>query len=396
MIRNDVKQKLLGKNLEEIFLENRPNVDQPGYRVGEIDGEVVVWNPDNSIIMDYYYDDTPEVIWFSLKLIYSEDGFERYKINRDGKVIGVKKELTLIKDAVWGYPTYKINGKHPKIHTMLSKLFIPNIDLATRTVVDHIDRDKQNFSLSNLRWASVIENSNNLFRPNWTGRHRFEEYSNREKTSLINAYTDVEIFNKGGSYLKGRITNSISISCRCNGSYWKIVDLDVEQYLRSINETTIDETLWRVHYTKKFSVHPLGLIKNGKGNITVGTLSGDKKQSSHLERRYNIKNAGCSTRIHRLVAEVFLNNNKPLEVKQVVDHISTDSLDNRVSNLRICSQKENMNNRLTVTKLSKKVIDDNGIIYSSVTECAKNHNVTATTIVNWIKNPNKEFNYYKQ
>ena len=51
--------------------------------------------------------------------------------------------------------------------------------------------------------------------------------------------------------------------------------------------------------------------------------------------------------LHRLVAELFVPNpdNKPF-----VDHINTDSLDNRAENLRWVTYKENNNNLITRTK----------------------------------------------
>ena len=60
---------------------------------------------------------------------------------------------------VAGYNRIKINKKYKKIHRIVGKLFIPNPD--NKPTIDHIDRTKDFNMITNLRWATMKEQSEN-------------------------------------------------------------------------------------------------------------------------------------------------------------------------------------------------------------------------------------------
>lgn len=91
--------------------------------------------------------------------------------------------------------------------------------------------------------------------------------------------------------------------------------------------------------------------------------------------------------IHRLVADAFLEN--PLN-KEYVDHINTNTGDNRVENLRWVSPKENINNENTLKKKSEKIgkkiiCVTTGEEFESIIEASNKYNVIEGSIRNCLK-----------
>ena len=91
-------------------------------------------------------------------------GFDNYEISTFGNVRN-KTTGRILKESLTGIGYYKVslclNGNkcNSKIHRLVAMAFIDNPD--DKPFVDHIDNDKLNNHISNLRWCSNSENQRN-------------------------------------------------------------------------------------------------------------------------------------------------------------------------------------------------------------------------------------------
>jgi hypothetical protein len=87
-----------------------------------------------------------------------------YMINKKGEIWSCwynKIMKPQIEDGYFGINLRKDSKKHKgRIHRLLAIQYISNPD--NFEVIDHIDRNRQNNNLENLRWCSRQTNSNNI------------------------------------------------------------------------------------------------------------------------------------------------------------------------------------------------------------------------------------------
>jgi hypothetical protein len=88
-------------------------------------------------------------------------GFENYSVSNLGNVINNKTDeiLKASLDRDEGYKKVALHRKTFRVHRLVAEAFIPNPN--NKTMVDHIDNDKTNNNVNNLRWATNSENQFN-------------------------------------------------------------------------------------------------------------------------------------------------------------------------------------------------------------------------------------------
>lgn len=92
-----------------------------------------------------------------------------YAISPYGKVYGIKyreflkecypnTEKTSVAASLFKYPIVRM-GNGAMIHRLVAETWIKNDDYENKIIVDHIDADKGNYSVNNLRWCTVADNN---------------------------------------------------------------------------------------------------------------------------------------------------------------------------------------------------------------------------------------------
>lgn len=107
---------------------------------------------------------------------------------------------------------------------------------------------------------------------------------------------------------------------------------------------SLDGEIWlRIKNHPNYAISNLGRAKN---LITEKELPKTDNGKGYERITLDAKNYY----VHRIVAENFIGE---IQKDDEIDHINCDKKDNKVSNLRIVTPKENMNNPLTVKKMKQ-------------------------------------------
>jgi hypothetical protein len=283
----------------------------------------------------------------SIEIWKTLNNFSKYEISNLGN-IKVKKTSLILKPTIkGGYCCVRIVNDDNiqvsmKVHRVIALCYILNPE--NKATVDHIDHDKENNKVSNLRWATITEQNNNkkkkeiyglgvsrtVWRIDKETDEKIESYESIKSASkwvFDNNLTKVKDFNNGDN-IKTTISAVAQGKNKTSYGYkWKYDDKNDNKYKDEIWKN-IPENL--INETKEYKISNYGRIKSPINRITEG----HNNKNGYLD--FKISNKGYN--LHRLVAKVFIEN---LDNKEQVNHIDGNKKNNHINNLEWCTNQEN-------------------------------------------------------
>lgn len=274
-----------------------------------------------------------------------------YSINKLGEIKNNLRNKIITGNAdKRGYIKVGLNFSDNKnhgilVHRIVATVFLKNSDSKIYSIVNHIDHNPRNNKLSNLEWVTQKENTNKA-----NGKSSFISEGKLVQYVALDDNGN-EVFritrknNKG--YKASNITKSIERGKKYEGYYWK-VENKREKIILGFSGNLNDYT-WYEHWKYPgVYVCKEGFVKYKDKLLYSLNLDG------YVVSNIRIENTRIYFKIHRLIMEYLLG--RSLKKDEIVDHINTVKCDNSFSNLRLTNAVGNMNNPLTIEKLSKKLI----------------------------------------
>jgi len=276
-----------------------------------------------------------------------------------------------------------------KIHRLVALAFIPNND-PLKVIVDHIDRDKTNNNVKNLRWVNFKQSSNNVtFKPHSSGRKvvQLDLDGNKIKIwpCIAEAARQLSIDKNGISNVCLGKTHKQKTA---GGFLWEYVTEEIKE-----PETWIDvsDDVWLSDLGRLY--YPYGK------RYTRGTYA----QSTGY---YSVTLDGRKRPVHILVAEYFIPN-PDWETKLIVNHLDGNGKNNHVNNLEWATYQRNTRHAVAIGRLKSKPQEYNGMsrpmgyfengimirTFKSCTDAARDAGVALSTFKTYMAKENCSYKY---
>lgn len=322
-----------------------------------------------------------EEIWKPL----SSQGFSKYEISSHGRIKNLQTGYILKGSLFQGYIRSGLTNDDGKlknllVHKLVAEVFLQKGDESH--VVTHLDGNKANNNVANLRYISLSEACTNK-----PAKHQGRPVIQKDKQgNFIRRWNKIR---DAAEFLGISHTN---ISTRCN------TDKTVAGYLWEYDLSDLEDEEWReapYEEYELFYVSSLGRIKRENGRITEGSL----KRTGYLN--FTVYEKGTNKKIlkmvHRAVADTFLGKNDDLQI----NHIDGCKSNNKISNLEYVTDRENTihaiktglrtyDNLKRGRKIAQLDLDDNIIAtFESLNDASKETEVAKGNICSVCKGSRK-------
>jgi hypothetical protein len=283
--------------------------------------------------------------------------------------------------------TYNNTKKTKKIHRLVALAFIDNPD--NKPEVNHKDKNKLNNSINNLEWMTRKENNQHksiglvyssnknkpVMRLDKNTGEILQIYNSIEDAGLWAVQNKLTINSHNGRNSIGNCINGLSSTSYGFKWAFELVNQYDDEEWREIN---LKQLFKKDILGKKYLVSNLGRYKN-----SFGTIMDNYKVNENGYIRVNINNKTFV--LHRLIALTFIENP---ELKEQVNHIDGNKLNNCVTNLEWATNKENQIHKFEnglgnnySRKIGKYNINNELINeYKSISLAAEENNISKSCI----------------
>ena len=267
-------------------------------------------------------------------------GFSRYLVSNKGNLMNSKSFyiLSLKPNPHTGYIVVSLTNdtgvqQHIAVHIIVAETFVKK-PKGTDLTVDHINRDRGDNRVENLRWASRREQSLNT------------ESKHRRKGKCVIQYDGNTVVREWKNSVLaektlGLTNGSVTAVCRgesklAGGFRWEFKPIK-----------TIPGEIWKYYEEFDIYVSNKGRIKTACGNITTGYKSTRGGLSIN-----KTGDSSCMKQVHTIVADLFIPNpsNKPY-----VCHKDGNKTNNCVENLVRLTYSESSKRHASKTIRSKSL-----------------------------------------
>ena len=251
-----------------------------------------------------------------------------YQASDEGYVRNAKSKRVLKPSKIYGYHRFNIGKTSYSVHGVVARTFLP-LPSDPSMIVNHLDGDKINNKVKNLRFCTLSENT----------QHAVDTGLITYKTRKVDQYSlDGEYITTYDSITSASIATGLDVSgitkvCKkkrkfCGNFIWKHTDPDVG--------VSPDTQEWKVvNSFPNYKVSNKGEVANQDGHMLSQYVDAAGYHSVQLTNGDLTKRI----KIHILVTQHYLPTSDP---SCVVNHKNGKRGDNSVENLELVSQAQNV------------------------------------------------------